>query len=312
MTPKHLLSVLLTAAACAFGTPVDVSKLPPAAARPVDFAKDIQPLFAKHCVKCHGPEKQKSGWRADVKSAALNGGDNYAPNIRPGNSADSPLIHFVAGLDDDMIMPQKGDPMTAEQIGLLRAWIDQGAKWPDDSAARDPKASHWAFQPVQRPSVLPEGNAIDTLIRAKLAEKGLTLSPEADRRTLIRRLSFDLIGLPPTPGEIDAFIAERDPRAYENLVERLLASPRYGERWARHWLDVVRFAESQGFEKNRPRERAWPYRDYVIRAFNDDKPYGQFIREQLAGDALAADEGTGFLVGGPFDEVKSPDPVLTA
>ncbi len=296
----------------ASAAPVDLSRLPAPAGRPVDFAQEIRPLLEKHCLKCHGPEKQKSGWRVDVKETVLRGGDNYAPNVHPGKSAESPLIHFVAGLDEDMVMPQKGDRLTAEQIGLLRAWIDQGAKWPEEGEVTDPKKTHWAFQPVHRPEAPPGSKAIDALIDAKLKERGLARSPEADRRTLIRRLSFDLTGLPPTPEEIEAFVADHAPDAYEKWVDRLLASPRYGERWARHWLDVVRFAESQGFEMNRPRERAWPYRDYVIAAFNDDKPYDQFIREQLAGDALGADEATGFLVGGAFDQVKSPDPVLTA
>ena len=264
-------------------------------------------------MKCHGAEKQKGGFRLDVKDLALKGGDNYAPNIRPGKSAESPLIHFVAGLDPDMKMPGKGDPLTAEQIGLLRAWIDQGAAWPDDGA-NDPRKTHWAFQPVRRPAVSQSGNPIDAFIAAKLAEKGLAMSPEADARTLCRRLYFDLTGLPPSPEEMDAFLnsSHESHPSYENLADRLLASPRYGERWARHWLDVVRFAESDGFETNQPRPNAWRYRDYVIRAFNDDKPYDQFIREQLAGDALGADEATGFIVGGPWDRVKSPDPVLTA
>lgn len=307
-----LLFPLLAGPGLAAAATLDLSRLPPPVDRPVDFAREIRPLLEKHCLKCHGPEKQKSGWRVDVKETVLRGGDNYAPNVHPGKSAESPLIHFVAGLDEDMVMPQKGDRLTAEQVGLFRAWIDQGAKWPDDANAADPKKTHWAFQPVHRPDAPAGPKAIDALIDAKLKEKGLVRSAEADRRTLIRRLSFDLIGLPPTPEEIEAFVADQSPDAYEKLVERLLASPRYGERWARHWLDVVRFAESQGFEMNRPRERAWPYRDYVIAAFNDDKPYDQFIREQLAGDALGADEGTGFLVGGAFDQVKSPDPVLTA
>ncbi len=305
-----LLASALTASAAA----VDISKLPAAAARPVDFVQDIQPLFEKHCLKCHGPEKQKGGWRADVADAALKGGDNYAPNIRPGKSEKSPLIHFVAGLEDDMVMPEKGDRLTAEQIGLLRAWIDQGAIWPEGPKLVDAKQSHWAFQPLTRPALPATAatNPIDAFITAKLAEKQLTLSPEADRRTLIRRLSFNLLGLPPTPEEIEAFVVDPDPRADEKLVDRLLASPHYGERWARHWLDVVRFAESHGFETNRPRPTAWPYRDYVIRSFNEDKSYNQFVREQIAGDALGADEATGFLVGGAWDSVKSPDPVLTA
>ena len=175
--------------------------------------------------------------------------------------------------------------------------------------------NHWSFQPVVRPAlpVTASGarNPIDHFIRAKLAQQQLVPAPEADRRTLIRRVSFDLIGLPPTPEEADAFVRDPLPDAYERLVERLLDSPHFGERWARHWLDVVRFAETHGFEMNNPRSNAWPYRDYVIRAFNDDKPYDQFVREQLAGDVLGADEATGFLVAGAWDQVKSPDEVLT-
>ncbi len=317
-----LTSVAL--AAPAFAEEIDVSKLPPAAKRQVDFAQDIRPILEKNCLKCHGPEKQKSGFRLDVKDLALKGGDNYAPNIRPGKSAESPLIHFVAGLDPDMLMPSKGDPLTAEQVGLLRAWIDQGAVWPDDGT-NDPRKSHWAFQPVKRPGVpdtgnrKPEtGNPIDAFIAAKLAGKGLAMSAEADPRALIRRLYFDAWGLPPAPEQVDSFVRDynspvtnRD-SLVATTVDQLLASPHYGERWARHWLDVVRFAESDGFETNQPRPNAWHYRDYVIRAFNEDRPYDRFIREQLAGDALGADEATGFVVGGPADRVKSPDPVLTA
>jgi hypothetical protein len=184
--------------------------------------------------------------------------------------------------------------------------------------AAQERTNHWAFQNVVRPP-LPEvsrehtirGN-IDRFVLARLERERLGPSPEADRRTLIRRVYFDLIGLPPSPEDAEAFIASSDPAAYEKLVDRLLNSPRYGERWARHWLDVVRFAESHGFEMNQARPNAWPYRDYVIRAFNEDKPYDRFIREQLAGDVLGVEEATGFLVGGPWDQVKSPDPVLTA
>jgi Protein of unknown function (DUF1553)/Protein of unknown function (DUF1549) len=186
------------------------------------------------------------------------------------------------------------------------------------SGAEPPKAEHRAFQPLTRPAVPPAGNIawcrndIDRFILARLEKEHLAPSPEADRRTLIRRLSFDLLGLPPTPEETAAFVADPDPAAYEKLVERDLASPAYGERWARHWLDVVRFAESHGFEMNQPRRNAWPYRDYVIRALNEDRPYEQFVREQLAGDASGVDEATGYLVAGPWDQVKSPDVVLTA
>jgi mono/diheme cytochrome c family protein len=310
------LSLVRTASA-----DLDLSKLPPAAERPVEFTRDIQPIFAESCYGCHGPEKQKGGLRLDVKAEALRGGDNHAPAIKPGKSAESPLIHFVAGLVPDVVMPQKGDRLTAEQIGLLRAWIDQGASWPD--AASTPHATrhrpHWSLKPVIRPPLPPISNLksqisnpIDAFILAKLADKNLTQSPPADRRTLIRRLYVDLIGLPPTPEEVEQFVNDRRRDAYDQLVERLLNSPHYGERWARHWLDVVRYAETHGFEMNQPRPNAWPYRDYVIRAFNEDKPYDRFILEQLAGDVLGVDEATGFLVAGPWDQVKSPDVVLTA
>jgi hypothetical protein len=171
---------------------------------------------------------------------------------------------------------------------------------------------HWSFQPVKRPAV-PGGSAnpVDAFVVARLREKGLSPSPEADRRALIRRLKFDLVGLPPTPEEVEAFVKDDSPGAYERLVDRYLASPQFGERWARHWLDVVRFAESNGFETNQPRPNAYHYRDYVIKALNDDKPYDQFVREQIAGDTLGADAATGFLVGGAYDAVKSPDITLT-
>ena len=293
---------------------VEPGRLPPSAARPVDFSKDIRPIFATSCFKCHGPEKQKSGFRLDRKDAALKGGDNYAPAIKPGQSAESPLIHLVAGLVEDLRMPQNAPPLTAEQIGLLRAWIDQGAPWPEE--IRPPEKLHWAFRPVTRPPVprssRPASNEIDQFIGVGLARSKLTPSPEADRRTLLRRLHFDLVGLPPTPEEVESFQTDARPDAYEQRLEQLLASPHYGERWARHWLDVVRFAETTGFEVNTPRPNAWPYRDYVIRAFNEDKPYDQFVREQLAGDTLGEDAATGFLVAGPDDKVKSPDPVLTS
>ena len=309
------------------------AELPPAATRPVDFTRDVQPLFARHCYSCHGPEKQKGQLRLDRKADALKGGDSHAPDILPGRSAESPLIRFVAGLDKDLLMPPKGERLSTEQISLLRAWIDQGAKWPEDGSGA--AAKHWAWQPVVRPAVPEIGNPIDAFLAAKLAEKGLAFSPPADARTLIRRLYFTTIGLPPTPEEVEAFEREfslshsptlspapresgkagkreSERRATERLVDRLLASPHFGERWGRHWLDVVRFAESNGYETNGTRKNAWPYRDWVIRAFNSDMPYDRFIAEQLAGDAFGVDAATGFIVGGSTDLVKSPDPVLTA
>ncbi len=293
-------------------TPGQLSRLPAPADRPVDFEKDIAPIFAQACFKCHGPDKQKSNFRLDLKPAALKGGDNGVA-ILPGKSADSPLIQFVSGLVEDMVMPQKGERLTVGQIGLLRAWIDQGAVWPETRAGADPRLDHWAFQPLQRPAVpaVKENsrarNPIDHFVLARLEKEHLKPAPEADRATLIRRLTFDLHGLPPSPAEVDAFVADKSPDALERLVDHLLASPRYGERWARHWLDLARFCESNGFEHDRIREHSWRYRDYVIASFNDDKPYPQFVREQIAGDALEPPtaEGiiaTGFLVAGPWDE----------
>ena len=314
------LLVCIVASLEVLAAEVDVSKLPAAATKPVDFARDIRPILAKSCHSCHGAEKQKSGYRLDSKTAALKGGEIYAPTIKPGDSAASPLIHLVAGLVPDSKMPAKGDPLTPDQIGLLRAWIDQGAVWSDEGQADvDPIKSHWAFQPVKRPPVPALVyrkshivNPLDSFITARLAEKKLAPSPEADRVTLIRRLYFVMLGMPPTPEEVEAFLADKKPDAFERLVDKVLDDPRYGERWGRHWLDVIRFAESNGFETNRERPNAWRFRDYVIAALNSDKPYDQFIRQQLAGDALGVDVATGYLVGGAVDIVGSPDPVLTA
>jgi len=287
-------------------------------AAPPDFARDVRPILQQNCFRCHGPEKQMSGYRLDRRDVALAGGELGEPAIVAKKTAESPLLRYVSGEEEGMLMPPESSGLprlSAEQIAVLRGWIEAGAVWPDDLAGGpDPRFDHWAWKPVKR-SVVPASawtNPIDAFVSERLTGKNLKLSEEADRRTLIRRLSYDLLGLPPTPAQIDDFVKDADPLAYENLVDRLLASPHYGERWARHWLDVVRFAESHGFEMNQPRPNAWPYRDYVIHAFNTDKPYDQFVREQLAGDVYGADEATGFIVGGPWDQVKSPDPVLTA
>ncbi|HSH92554.1 MAG TPA: DUF1553 domain-containing protein [Roseimicrobium sp.] len=277
------------------------------------FESQVRPLFEKHCTECHGEKKQKADLRLDLKSHAFKGGENGAV-IVAGDSGKSPLFQRVVSQDSDNRMPPKGSPLTGEQAGVLKTWIDSGAIWPETEADRaatvDKRLQHWSLQPIK--AATEPGASVDHYIQKKLKEAGLKPSPQADRRTLIRRLSFNLIGLPPTPEEVDAFEKDRRPDAYERLVERLLASPQFGERWGRHWLDVVRFAESDGFEMNRARPNAWPYRDYVIRAFNEDRPFDRFIREQLAGDALGEDAATGFLVGGPWDQVKSKDPVLTA
>jgi mono/diheme cytochrome c family protein len=288
---------------------------PPASAAKIDYVKDARPILSAKCYGCHGPDKQKSGLRLDVKAEALRGGDSGVA-IVPGKTAQSPLLQRVTSEDKSTVMPPKGARLTAAQVGILRAWIEQGASWPDDVDAvkSADRRDWWSFKPVQRPALpkLPDGDArwvrnpIDAFIRGRQIEKGLRPAPEADRRTLIRRLSFDLTGLPPEPAVVEAFVADTDPKAYEKLVDRLLASPRYGERWARHWLDVVHYGDTHGYDKDKPRPNAWPYRDYVIRAFNADRPYGRFVQEQIAGDVLFPDTldgitATGFIAAGPWD-----------
>jgi mono/diheme cytochrome c family protein len=264
----------------------------------IDFDRDVKPIFAKHCISCHGPEKQKNGLRLDRKADA-------AQAFVPGKSADSLLFQLVTGQDKDRPMPPKGRLSDAE-IAVLKAWIDEGAKWPDDGSGSVNPADWWSFKPLAKPAVPGGVNPIDHFIRKALSDRGLSPSPEADRRTLIRRLYFDLVGLPPAPGEVETFINDPAPNAYEKLVDRLLSSPHYGERWARHWLDVVHFGETHGYDKDKPRPNAWPYRDYVIRSLNADKPYRQFVQEQVAGDVLYPGtvdgiEALGFLAAGPWD-----------
>jgi mono/diheme cytochrome c family protein len=275
--------------------------------RSVEFVKDVQPIFLTACVSCHGPRKQKGGLRLDRRRSALS-----ADIIRPGKSADSALIQRVAGLGPEKAMPPSGPRLSKRQIGILRAWIDQGARWPA-SADQPASSKHWSFRPLKRPPVPTVRrmdwvrNPVDAFVLARLEAHGMTPAPEVDRRTLIRRLTFDLHGLPPTPEQIAAFLADRRPDAYERLVDRLLASPHHGERWARHWLDVIHFAETHGHDQDVPRENAWPYRDYLIRAFNADKSYARFVRDQVAGDILYPDDpdgivALGMLAAGPWDE----------
>ncbi len=284
-----------------------------------DFAKDVRPILESRCYECHGPDKQKSSLRLDLRPAALKGGDN-GPVIVPGKSGESPLItHVTAPEGDDQRMPPKGDRLTPVEVAALRAWIDSGAAWPDALAGEDERLSHWAWQPLHvspPPTQAPDIHPIDAFLLEKLDAAGLTMSAEADRRTLIRRLSFDLLGLPPSPEEVAAFVDDPDPLAYEHLVDRLLDSPHYGERFARHWLDIAHYADTHGFERDKRRDNAWRYRDYVIEAFNSDKPYDRFLQEQIAGDVLWPESAeaivaTGFLAAGPWDfvgqvETKSP------
>ena len=260
---------------------------------PVDFVREVRPIFERHCYECHGEKKQKSGLRLDVKEMSFKGGDKHAPDIVPGKARESPLIQFITSSDKDEVMPPRGR-LSAAEIDTLTRWVNEGAVWPAgvDRVKLADKRDHWSFKPLN----IPAGrHTIDSFIDAKLGENSLRRSPPAVPALWLRRVTLDLTGLPPTPEEVEAFTRQRQPD-YVAVVERLLASPRYGERWAQHWLDVVRYADTHGFEVNTERPNAWPYRDYVIRAFNADTPYDRFIREQFVGDAMGEDAATGFLV----------------
>lgn len=269
---------------------------------PIDFERQIQPLLATHCLSCHGPEKQRSGFRVDRRRPMLEGGDFGEPAVVPGKPAMSPLLARVRGEDTDLRMPPEGDLLDVVEIELISRWIAEGAQ----GLIAEEEKQHWAFQPVVRPA-LPATesnwprNAIDQFVWQRLQQHQLGPSADAGPETLIRRLTQDVTGLLPTPQEVESFLEQpmdNDSR-YQAAVDRLLGSPRYGERWAQHWLDVIRWAETVGFETNLPRPNAWHYRDWVIRAFNEDLPYDQFIRRQLAGDTVADDAALGFLVAGP-------------
>lgn len=264
-------------------------------------AEDGPAILGKRCGGCHNSQAKVGGLDLTSLASARVGGAKGAAII-PGQADESLLYRRIR----EGSMPPSARLPPAEQEAL-RQWIDRGAKWDKkiDLAGRRAGYDWWSLQPLRK---IPPDASIDSLVRAKLAEKKLTTSPSADRRTLIRRATFDLLGLPPTPAEVESFVDDPDPNAYEKLIDRLLASPHYGERWGRHWLDVARFGESNGYEQNHLRPRAWHYRDYVIRGFNQDKPFSQMVREQLAGDQIApgdpeVEAATGFLVAGVHDTV---------
>ena len=277
-------------------------EMAPPVERTVDFQTDVLPIFEASCFKCHGPAMAMGGLRLHTRSDLLAGGDK-GTTVLEGNSAGSRLIQLVAGVDE-LKMPLDGEPLTPEQVGVLRAWIDQGVIWPQGPAVSNRRtpdetsetsassAGHWAFEPVRQdppPRVADSDwvrNDIDAFVLQRLRSEGLEPSPEADRSTLIRRLHLDLLGLPPTPAQRERFLSDRRPYAYERLLNRVLSSPHFGERWARHWLDLARYADSDGFEKDNVRPHAWRYREWVIDAYNRDLPFDQFVLEQLAGDLL--------------------------
>ena len=267
-------------------------------------------ILERNCVRCHNADVKMGGLSLASAADAQRGGAHGAA-IVPGKPAEGMLMRMISGAKPRM--PMNSPPLPSDHVAAIRNWIAAGAPWHADQGSGAKKEEWWSLGPLRKP-VVPAvvspwvRNPVDAFILSKLAEKGLTPSPEADRATLIRRLTYDLHGLPPTWDEVRTFTADRDPDAYEQLVDRLLASPRYGERWARHWEDVIHYGESHGYDKDKPRRNAWPYRDYIIRAFNQDKPYARFVEEQLAGDVLRPDDpegviATGFIAAGPWDFV---------
>lgn len=298
------------------------------------FEQKIRPVLVEHCYSCHsaGAKKLKGNLYLDSKAGWQKGGDSGAPAILPGDPEASLLIRTIRHEEEDLEMPPKKPKLSDAVIADFMAWVKMGAPDPRDGqplAVNRADKTWWSLQPLKVASASAEDSnlelklkplSIDAFIEAKLREKGLALNPPADPRALIRRLTYDLHGLPPTPEEVEAFAADaiRHPQAaIRHLIDRLLASPRYGERYGRHWLDVVRFGESNGFERNFIIDDLWPFRDYVIRSINDDKPFDRFITEHLAGDVIGKDDpavevGSAFLVAGPYDDVGNQDPVAQA
>ena len=323
-TARPSVTIGLTAAVAGFAAAAG------AQTEPVTFSDHIRPIMERSCWNCHGEAAQLSDLDLSTREGALAGG-TLGPALVPGRADESRLFRMVAGLDQPS-MPMSGDPLTDAELAAVRAWIDEGAHWDTDAAtsAADALAAlendalppgardYWAFRHPQRAPVpaSPEfAHPVDRFLQAARKEAGVTAAPRADRLTLLRRAYLDVVGLPPTPDQIEAFLADTERGAWERLIDELLDSPHYGERWGRHWMDVARYADTDGFEQDYVRPNAWRFRDYVIDAFNDDKPYNQFLREQIAGDELdhVTDEtriATGFLRAGPrvnFREKDNPE-----
>ncbi len=279
----------------------------------IDFDQHIQPVLVRRCIACHGPDQQKGGLRLDLKTTTMKGGKD-GPVINVEHPDQSAILQRIHSQDPDLRMPPEGASLSLDERLALRRWIQQGADWPADANNESILYRHWAYQNVTSPTPPPPGenwrvqNPIDLFIQHRLEKQGLHLNPPAERRQLIRRMGLDLTGLPPSWEAVQAFEEDASPSAIDQAINQLLQSPRYGERWGRHWLDVARFNESQGYERDKHRPNAWRYRDYVIRSFNQNKPYDQFVREQIAGDLIEPVNpdgiiATGFLVAGPWDEV---------
>ncbi|MGV3532903.1 MAG: DUF1549 domain-containing protein, partial [Chthoniobacteraceae bacterium] len=315
------LTRLLLATAALSGTGWAAVTAAPTKEQTDFFESKVRPILAENCYKCHSVEKGKSkgGLTLDSREGVLKGGET-GPLVEPGNPEKSLLVHAIGYSDPDLQMPPKGEKLTQAQIETLTEWVKMGAPDPRTEAPKlakmsgdtDASRAHWAYQPVVKPAIpVPQNRAwcrtpVDAFIAKALEEKGMAPNSMASKEALIRRASYDLIGLPPTPEQVAAFVADQSPRAFEKVVDRLLASPQYGERWGRHWLDTARYADTTGEERGRTDYRyphAWTYRDYVIQSFNEDKPYDQFILEQLAADQLPGEDQTrlaalGFLTVG--------------
>jgi mono/diheme cytochrome c family protein len=309
---RILLRAILWGGACfapaAPRAAAEAPKGPAARAGAAFFEAKVRPVLAGSCLRCHGGKKQRGGLRLDSRAALLEGGE-HGPAVVPGDPDNSLLVQAVRHAHEDVKMPPNKRLPDAD-VAALAAWVKGGAVWPEGAAAAQLREERpWAFRPLWQgePPPGPSGtsaNPIDRFIRARLREPGLQPAPRADQRTLIRRVTFDLTGLPPTPEEVGAFLADTAPDAWERLVERLLASPRYGERWGRHWLDAARYADTGGFEADHDYPSAWRYRDYVIRSLNADKPFDHFLQEQVAGDELGLGDAdavtaTGLYCVGP-------------
>jgi len=275
------------------------------------FQQQVAGILEQHCLDCHRGDKPKGGLDLSRRQHLLRGGES-GPAIVSGKPAESLLIDYVSGKNPEM--PKNGRPLSTDQVKILSQWIQSGAPWPENFVLKSRPQAWWSYQPLQRPP-LPEisrqgtnwaRTPIDWFIISQLEQRKLTPVAAADRRTLVRRLYYDLTGLPPSPQQVRSFVTSTDPLVYEKLVDQLLASPRYGERWGRHWLDVVKYGDTCGYDKDKLRTNAWPYRDYVVRSFNQDKPYSRFVQEQIAGDALFPETadgvlGLGFIAAGPWD-----------
>ena len=293
----------------------------PSAAAVQFFETKVRPVLVANCFECHAEKKQRGDLRLDSLAAMLEGGEQ-GPAIVPGHPEKSLLVKAI-NQDGKLKMPPKNKKLSRDEIDALTQWIKMGAPWPSSEKSTptrkgefqisDKDRAHWAYQPVKRPTppnVKNQAwvrNPIDAFILAKLEAKGLAPAPPASKQELVRRLYYDLTGLPPTPRDVEAFVNDKATDAYEKLVDKLLATPQYGEKWARHWLDLVRYAETNSYERDNPKPHIWRYRDYVIRAFNEDKPFDRFLREQLAGDEIYPGDAdaliaTGFYRLGVWDD----------